>query len=50
MDECDSSTQNEDCWQSTYGNFRRCDQALSPIFGRGLGMRLVYITEGSEIL
>ena len=40
MDERDSSTPNEDCWHSTYGNFCKCDQALSPISGRGQGMRL----------
>ena len=41
MDERDSSTPNKDCWHSTYGNFCKCDQALSPIFGRGLGTRLM---------
>ena len=42
MDEHDSSTPNEDCWHTTYGNFCKCDQALSPIFGRGLGTRLFH--------
>ena len=40
MDERDSSTPNEDCWHSTYENFCKCDQALFPIFGQGLGTRL----------
>ena len=37
MDECDSSTLNEDCWHSTYRNFCKWHQAPFPIFGWGLG-------------
>ena len=51
MGECDSSTPNEDCWHNTYKNFCKCDQALSPIFGQGLGTRLgkvKYSTTGLE--
>ena len=40
MDERDSSTPDEDCWHSTYGNLCKWHQAPFPIFGRGLGTRL----------
>ena len=37
MDERDSSTPNEDCWYSTYGNFCKWHQAPFPIFWVGPG-------------
>ena len=39
MNERDSSTLNEDCWHSTYGNFCKRHQAPSWFFGLGLGTK-----------
>ena len=36
----DSSTPNENCWHSTYGNFCKCDQALFPFWGGAIGTKL----------